>query len=108
MIVSFGDKKIAKISDPKECTKNYGLSMKKIIHRRLNELHAAPSLETMRGVGDCHELQGNMKGCFAVDLQGPYRMVFQPANSNPPYTENNMVVWGKITEVEVIDIIDYH
>ena len=74
----------------------------------MNELHAAPNLESVRGMGDCHELQGDMKGCFAIDLQGPYRMIFKPNGKSETYIENKSIIWEKVVEVEILQIIDYH
>ncbi len=82
--------------------------MQKMIHRRLNELSAAPCLETMRGIGDCHELHGVSKGLLAIDLIGKQRMVFRPAAPSSSYTENNCIAWAKIDDVIIVGVGDYH
>ena len=50
------------------------------IEQRLNELMAAPSLGTISKLPPprCHELTGDKKGSFTVDLNGPFRLMFKP------------------------------
>jgi len=109
MLVFFEKEKLAsQINDLRICAKIYGAAMQTMIHRRLNELIAAPNLETMRGLGDCHELHGPLKGHFAIDLVRLNRMVFKPTALPETYTEDSCIIWKKIESVTIVGIGDYH
>ena len=50
----------------------------------LNELVAAPTLKDVSKLRHPHPLKGDMKGCFAIDInsksRGALRIVFMPTN----------------------------
>ncbi len=98
MIVTFLDSRIERIcTDYSEAVRKHGPKMALKIFQRINELTAAPSVETMsrNHIGRCHPFHGDRKGPFAVDLIQPYRLVFQR--------------FGDIVQiVRVLEIIDYH
>jgi len=56
----------------------------------------------------CHELKGNMEGTLAVDLDQPYRLLFEPANDPIPRKEDGGLDWKKVTAITVTEIRDYH
>ena len=65
-----------------------------VARRRLAELNAAPSLQALlplRSVG-LHKLKGDRAGCWAINVNGPWRIVFRFKD-------------GNAFEVE---IVDYH
>lgn len=65
-----------------------------LARQRLAELNAAPSpaaLSPLRSVG-LHKLKGDRAGCWAVNVNGPWRIVFRFKD-------------GNAYEVE---IVDYH
>lgn len=63
--------------------KRYVPLRSKLLKRRLNELRTANVLEDIRKLPQtrCHELLHNRKGQFSVDLDHPYRLIFEPANN---------------------------
>ncbi|WP_242951038.1 type II toxin-antitoxin system RelE/ParE family toxin [Acetoanaerobium noterae] len=71
--------------------------MATLIHQRIDEIKAATSVDMLIqfSIGRCHQLQGNRKGEYAMDLVHPYRLVF----------ENNDKA---IQFVKIINIEDYH
>lgn len=71
--------------------------MATLIHQRIGEIKAATSVDMLIqfSIGRCHQLQGNRKGEYAMDLVHPYRLVF----------ENNDKA---IQFVKIINIEDYH
>ena len=77
---------------------------------RLDDLHAAVTLEDMRGLpGRCHELTGDRKGQLAVDLVHPHRLVFEVANEPAPRKADKGLDWTKATAIRIIEIAqDYH
>ena len=81
-----------------------------LIRRRLDEFDAATELEMIRklpGAG-CHELTGNLKGKLAVNLDHPYRLIFEPANDPVPKKPDGGLDWTKVTAITVLEILDYH
>jgi proteic killer suppression protein len=56
----------------------------------------------------CHELSGNRAGQLSVDLDHPYRLLFRVANEPTPRSDNGELIWGKVTEIEIIGIVDTH
>ena len=109
MEISICGKKLADcLSDEDASRKRYGQRMTAIIFRRLAQLLASSTLETMRNIGRCHELKGDRAGCFALDLVHPQRMIFKPDGNKEEYLENGSIIWKKVTKVEIIDIEDYH
>jgi toxin HigB-1 len=110
MEISFATSKLAKIcnSDTK-LQGAYGPRLARVIKRRLMDLHAAETLESMRIVpGRCHQLTGDLEGLFAVDLVHPDRLVFKPDHDPVPQLGGGGVDWSKVTKIEVAGIGDYH
>ena len=68
-----------------------------LIHQRVDEIGAADSVETLvqYGIGRCHQLVGDRKGQFAMDLVHPLRLVFE-------------VIRDEIQIAEIQEIVDYH
>lgn len=98
MEVSYKNKKLENVcQDFGQAKKKYGINMAIKIHQRIDEIRAAETIEIMIKfrIGRCHELEGNRKGQYAVDLVHPYRMVFEVVN-------------GEVYIANIIEIIDYH
>lgn len=108
MRVSLGSKIQKSVSDVSVCQKQFGKRMAGVIFRRLNQLSASSTLETMRNLGRCHELKDDWSGNFAVDLVHPYRLIFKPDNDNKDYLDGRTIVWKRVVAVEIVDIVDYH
>lgn len=111
MDVYFRTSKFRKHTETIECAKReYGERRGKLLRRRLDELAAATNLEMMRQLpgARCHELKGNMEGTLAVDLDQPYRLLFEPANDPIPRKEDGGLDWKKVTAITVTEIRDYH
>ena len=53
-------------------------------------------------------MTGDRAGQLSVDLKHPYRLYFFPANDPIPKTKDGGLDWCKITEIEIIEIIDPH
>lgn len=111
MIIYFRTKKLQKICNrSKEATKQLGANMAKKLAQRLMELNAANSMNDISKVppARCHELFGNRKGQFSIDLEQPYRLLFIPANKPLPMLFDHGLNWSDITEIEIIEITDPH
>jgi proteic killer suppression protein len=53
-------------------------------------------------------LHKNRHGQFAVDLKYPYRLIFLPANKPIPVDINGGIDLTRVTEIEILEIVDYH
>jgi proteic killer suppression protein len=110
MEVTFSSAKLAKTCNSESKLRGeFGVRMARTIMRRLKDLAAAESLETMRMLGGrCHELRENLKGKLALDLEHPDRLVFEVANEPRPEHEGGNLDWSKVTKVRICGIGDYH
>lgn len=79
------------------CAKIYNHNIEKKISIRIDQLSSSNSTEDLilSHVGRCHSLKGNRSGQFALDLSGPYRLIF---------TQHQ----DEIIVAKIIEIIDYH
>jgi proteic killer suppression protein len=76
---------------------------------RLASLLAAENLVDMDKVpGHCHALTEDRAGQFALDLWGPYRLIFEPANDPVPRTSDQGIDRPQVTQVRILEIADYH
>lgn len=105
------NRKLSKrLSDPAETVKTYGMPTAKRIHQRLREFEAASCLEEIRSLpaANCHQLTGQDAGSLAVDVSANYRLIFQPAETPPPLKDDGGLDWSAVTEIIILDIVDYH
>lgn len=74
----------------KECedygglSRRYGRPQADKVIVRINELYSAESLHDIWKLPQArlHALSGNFKGCYAIDLKQPYRMIISPQNGD--------------------------
>jgi toxin HigB-1 len=101
MVILFKESKFRKqCADIALLTRAQGVRQAALIRARLDALYRAKSLEDLRHIpGRLHELVGNRKGQFSLDLVHPDRLLFTagPADS-----------WSQITTVTIIGIVDTH
>jgi proteic killer suppression protein len=97
-------------NNAKEMLKVYGPDRTKKLQHRLMNLKNATCLADVFHIpgARCHQLVGNRKGQFSVDLDHPYRLLFIPANEPIPRTEDGGIDLFKVTEIEIIGIVDTH
>lgn len=98
MKVSYRNKGLEKVcTNANIARKTYGEEIARKIKQRIGEIKASPNAQNMiqSKIGRCHPLKGNRAGQFAVDLAGPYRLVFRE--------ERGVIVIAQIEE-----IVDYH
>ena len=113
MILAFQDKKFEKeCQDEKLLRRHHGAQRAKLLQRRLAQLRAAPTLAALwppySGPARCHELSSNLRGFFSVDLDHPYRLLFQP-NQNPvPQRPEGGIDWTQITALKILRVEDTH
>ena len=98
MKITYKNNKIKKVcTNVSEAEKRHGIEMAEKIMLRIDQISAALSVEMMIQfrIGRCHQLKGNRKNQFAVDLVHPYRLVFEKMGT-------------EIQIANIIEIIDYH
>ena len=110
MEILFGNSKLEReCCDSKLRRKRYGDERARRLGRRLDDLRAAATLAAMKTLpGRCHELAANLKGVLALDLDGPYRLIFEPAHDSVPIDDAGKLDWNLVTAVRILRIEDYH
>ena len=111
MDILFRDRKLEKICNNQSLlNKTYGAVGAKLLRRRLDELRAADNLEILRSLprARCHELKGDRQGTLAVDVEHPYRLIFELANDPVPRKPDGGLDWTQVTVVRVLSVEDYH
>ena len=89
--------------------KAWGAERAKQIRRRLDDLRAASSLETMRRLpGRCHELTGDRRGQLALSVGANYRLLFEPAHDPVARKADGGLDWPKVTTIRILGVEDYH
>jgi plasmid maintenance system killer protein len=96
-------------NDMRRLTRRHNTQRAKLIRRRLDDLRAADTLQVMRNLpGRCHELKGDRAGQLSLDLDGPYRLLFRPADEPPPTKPDGGMDWTQVTAVVVLGVVDTH
>ena len=110
MEIVFSSRKLEKLcNDSKIMTKTWGPIQAKKLRQRLDELRAASTLETMRNLpGRCHELLHDRAGQLSLDLEHPYRLIFEPANDPVPRKQDGGLNWTAVTAVRILGVVDTH
>jgi proteic killer suppression protein len=111
MEMTFRNEKLAKIfNSEKNLKREYGTQNANKIKLRLAVLMAATCLDEVstRPPERRHELVGKRKGQFAVDLEHPKRLVFEPNHNPLPRRADGGLDLRKISAVTIIEIEDYH
>ena len=80
------------------------------IMRRLAILKAASSLVLVPTTPPerRHQLGGERKGQYAVDLVHPYRLIFEPNLEPFPRKQDDGIDTEQVTAITIIEIVDYH
>jgi len=111
MDILFKTSKLEKQSNNRTLlVRTYGKRRATLIRRRLDDLKAANNLQDITYLPQtrCHELKGNRKGQFSVDLDHPYRLVFCVANNPAPQRPDGGIDWTRVTAVSIIGVEDTH
>ena len=111
MDILFSSKKMGKIlNSEKEIRKSYGKELGKKIQLRLAVLRAAPTLHDVSHLPPerRHELMGDRKGQFAVNLLGGDRLIFVPHHDPLPKLADGGVDLKKVTVIKILEVENYH
>ncbi|MBC2705546.1 killer suppression protein [Desulfobacula sp.] len=111
MDISFKSKKLQKIcSTRKSALKELGQTKGNKLMQRMSELNAAIALSDISHLPPArlHELTGNRKGQFSVDLEYPYRLLFIPNNKPIPMKKDGGLDKANINKIKITEIEDTH
>ena len=109
----FATKKLEKeLNGGKAMMKANGAIRSKRLKIGLAAMRAAPSLAAfappMSPPHRCHELTGNRKGQLSMDLDHPYRLLFQPTHDPLPVRKEGGLDWNLVTAIKILQIEDTH
>jgi proteic killer suppression protein len=109
--IFFKTTKLAKVfNEGARLHKEYGAKNAQIIKNRLAVLAGAACLADVP-IGPperTHLLTGDLGGCYAVDLQHPFRLVFSPADDPLPTKRDGGHDLQKIASIIILQVVDYH
>lgn len=111
MDITFRNEKLAKIfNSEKNLVREYDSENAKKIKQRMAVLMAATCLEEVPSHPPerKHELSGNRKNQFAVDLKHPQRLIFKPNHNPLPRRADGGLDLKRISAVTIIEVEDYH
>ncbi|MCY3726604.1 MAG: hypothetical protein OXF95_08210 [Rhodobacteraceae bacterium] len=93
----------------KELKKTHGKNNAKRIKTALALLKSAPNLSTVYNVKkfNLHQLSGTREGQFTLYLLDGKRLIFIPKSPVPRMSDGGFDV-KKITEVKILEIVNYH
>lgn len=108
MDILFRTKKLRRTcSDDAKALKEFGRNRATKLRRRLDDLDAAENLQVMTLLpGRLHPLKGDRAGQFSLDLDGPYRLIFEPVY--PDGRPESTAEWSEVTTVRILGIDDTH
>ena len=110
MDINYDNKRIQKVcSSIASMQKELGHVRAKVLNMRLSQLQKVANLESLRhDPGNWHELKQNRAGQIAVSIGGQYRLILKPTGDTPPLKPDGGLDWSQITNVTIIEIVDYH
>ena len=113
MDISFKNTKLEKdFNEGKKLDRIHGSLWAIKIRIRLKELRAASTLHDFwppyKGPSRCHELTGGKKYRLSVDLDHPYRLIFEPNHSLIPLKSDGGLDWKLVSAIKIIGVEDTH
>ncbi len=108
MLLTFASKKLEKqLNSEKEIRKQYG-HVARPLKNRMGALRAVANLDQVPRVPPerCHQLTGDRKGEFAVDLTGNWRLIFEPDPA--AFRDDGGIDLVAVTQIKILEIKDYH
>lgn len=91
----------------KLATQKLGALSARKLRTRLTELFNADHVGELVA-GRPHPLTRDKKGCYAVDLHGGHRLVFQPTMQPPPAKPDGSIDWNQVSAITIVELGDYH
>lgn len=118
MDIQFKTKKLQDTcNDTRKRDREYGPERGKRLGMRLDQMRAAANLEEFKIVHQrAHPLKADRSGQWAADLDGPYRLIFEPIPDPVPVSDDRRSekaeeapAFNQIRVVKILEIgVDYH
>ena len=111
MQINFRNSKLKRICESeRELLRKYGPKLGQRIALRLSELRALVSLHDAASVPHLHlhQLKADRDEQFALGLLGGQRLVLEVSHDPIPRNADGGIDVAAVTEVTVVEIVDYH
>lgn len=111
MEIIFGNEKLRKCcTSINKAIREWGDVRGRLVMRRLDQIRWAENLKDLMTLpqANCHPLKGNREGQFAVNVEHPFRLIFEPANEPLPGLNDGGLDLTRITFVRILEVKDYH
>ena len=111
MDISFSSRSLQRAcNSEKELIRCWGKERGHIIGRRLQQLAAADNLLIISAVRPLkfHRLKGKRAGQFAVDVDYPYRIIFESTGKIQAKKPDGGLDLLRITKIMIIEVVNYH
>jgi proteic killer suppression protein len=108
--IAFQNRKLEKVfNSAQNLQKAYG-AMARTIAIRLAVLRNARSLALVPVTPPDrrHQLKGNRDELFAVNLNHPFRLVFEPNHNPVPRKADGGIDTEQVSAITILEVIDYH
>jgi len=56
----------------------------------------------------CHPLKGEHEGCYAVDISGNWRLIFEPNLAPDCDGQGTKTNLADVMAIRILDVVDYH
>jgi len=110
MKIEYKKNKLEKqLSIASEIKKTFGVNAKRVASR-LDDIISSPNLKVLIQIpaANCHPLSGDRKGEWALDISANYRLIFEIAHNPVPRTEDGSINTLLVTDICILEIVDYH
>jgi proteic killer suppression protein len=111
MKVTFSSARLAKLlTNPGTRQQRLGAERAKKVLLRLTQMDAATDLGELTRLPQarCHQLRLDRDEQFSVDLDGPYRLIFEVADDPVPRRDDDGIDIDAVKEVRILEITDPH
>jgi len=111
VLVTYATTKLSKLcTTQKKLVRTFGSKCAEEIEDRVTTLMAMP---TLADVPTCpperrHKLKGDRNSQWAVDAYGGVRICLVPANEPLPIASDGAIDLTQVTEIEIVDVGNYH
>jgi toxin HigB-1 len=100
------------LNTQKDLIRAFGKKVAKAVMVRHQLLKSSSTLQDLPHTPPvrCHALKGNRKGQYAMDTaaKSGFRIIFRPDHEPVPENKDGSVDRSQVTDVEVLDVINYH
>ncbi len=77
------------------------------LKRRLDDIKAASDMSVLKTLpGRCHPLVEDRKGQWAIDLDHPLRLIFEPILDG--HIKDGRLELNRITDIKIVGVENYH